>query len=170
MRILLLVVAVLAAAFVVPSPSAQDLPPDSFATVVAVLEADGRFGTLLDALDAANLTETLSEPGPFTLFAPTDSAFAALPEGTLDTLTAEQLQDVLLHHVVSGVVASEAAAAAGEAPTAWSDSVLTFAPTASGGLTVDGATVTDADVAASNGVVHVIDAVLLPPAEEPDGT
>ena len=145
------------------APAPEAAPSDS-PTLTAVLEADGRFSTLLAAVAAAGLTETLAEPGPFTVFAPTDEAFAALPEGTLEALTPEDLQGVLLGHVVLGAVSSEDAAAAGVAPTAWGDDELAFTA-ADGALMVEDATIVDADLEASNGMIHVIDSVLLPAAD-----
>ena len=157
-------------ALLVPCALAQDAPPDSTEgpTLVDLLEADGRFTTLLDAVDTAGLAETLAEPGPYTLFAPTDSAFAALPEGALAALTPEELQSVLLHHVVFGAVTGAEAAEAGTAPSAWSERELAFAAREDGTLLVNGATVVEADLEASNGLLHVIDAVLLPPADDAD--
>ena len=177
MRISLFLAAVFAVALAAPSASAQDTPPTDEAapaadgeTLVAVLEADGRFSTLVGALQATNLVETLSGDGPFTVFAPTDEAFAALTEGTVEALTPEQLQGILLYHVVGGAVDSGTAATAGEAPTAWGDQALTFAATEDGGLTVNGVSVSEADVAASNGVIHIVDGVLMPPASDtPEG-
>lgn len=143
--------------------SAQDVPasdaPD--ASIVTVLQEDGRFTALLSALETAGLTQTLTEPGPYTLFAPTDSAFAALPDGALASLTPEQLQGVLLGHVVAGTVSSNQAFEVGEAPTAWGDRTLTFTET-DGGLAVDDTPILEADLVASNGVIHVIGGVLLP--------
>ncbi len=156
-----------ALAALLPTAVAQDAPsPDAAPTVAEVLQADGRFTVLLGAAETAGLAETLAEPGPFTVFAPTDEAFAALPEGALAALSPDDLQNVLLYHVVLGEVTGEQAAAAGTAPSAWSDGALTFAAGDDGSLLVNDATVLEADVAASNGVVHVIDAVLLPAADE----
>lgn len=154
------------AALLLPTASAQDAPADTAPTVAEVLQADGRFTVLLGAAETAGLAETLAEPGPYTVFAPTDEAFAALPEGGLADLSPEELQNVLLHHVVLGAVTGAQAAEAGTAPSAWSDQALTFATAADGALLVGDATVVEADVAASNGVVHVIDAVLLPAPSE----
>lgn len=144
------------------APAAQEVPAEAPA-LADVLQADGRFSVLLGALDAANLTDALAGPGPFTLFAPTDEAFAALPEGTLDALTPDQLQAVLLYHVVDGAVSGAAAADAGEAPTAGNGAVLVFTAVEDGVLRVNDVLVVEADVAARNGVVHVIGGVLLPP-------
>lgn len=173
MRSLSLIALLGVASLVSPALAQETAPADAVEpavtgeTLVAVLEADGRFTTLLGALEATNLVETLSGPGPITVFAPTDEAFAALPEGTLEALTPEQLQGVLLYHVVGGAVDSGTAAAAGAAPTAFGETTLAFTSPASGVLAVNEATVIEPDVAASNGVVHVIDGVLLPPAAEP---
>ena len=173
MRLSLVPLILLAAFLASPRVSAQETTPaddaatpDATGSIVAVLEADGRFTTLLGALETANLTETLSGDGPFTLFAPTDEAFAALPEGTLDSLTPEELQGLLLYHVVSGAVDSGTAAEAGEAPTAWGENTLLFTPADDGGLMIGEATVVDADLAASNGVIHAVDGVLMPPARD----
>ncbi len=156
-------------------PASAQAPADAAAadssSIVTVLSDDGRFAVLLGALESTGLLDTLAEPGPYTVFAPTDSAFAALPDGMLADLTPDQLRDVLLGHVVAGAVSAEAAAEAGEAPSAWTDRFLTFQAT-DDGLTVDGVAILEADVAAPNGVVHVIGAVLLPPAapvsDDPD--
>ena len=158
----------LAVALLAPASVAQDVPSDTTAgpTIADLLAADGRFSTLLDAVETAGLAETLAEPGPYTVFAPTDSAFAALPEGALAALSPEELQNVLLQHVVLGAVTGADAAEAGMAPSAWTERELAFAVGDDGALTVNGATVVEADLGASNGVVHVIDAVLLPPASD----
>ncbi|WP_420456709.1 fasciclin domain-containing protein [Rubrivirga sp.] len=134
-------------------------------SIVDVLEADGRFATLLGALDTAGLRATLGEPGPYTVFAPTDSAFAALPEGALASLSPEDLQDVLLRHVVLGAAPAAEAVAAGTVSSAWGDQSLSVVAGDDGVVRVDGVAVIDPDLEASNGVVHVIDGVLLPPAE-----
>lgn len=157
------------AALLLPTASAQDAPPtevDAAPTIAEVLQADGRFTVLLSAAETAGLSETLAEPGPYTVFAPTDEAFAALPDDALAALSPEELQNVLLHHVVLGAVTGAQAAEAGTAPSAWSDQALTFTTADDGALLVNGATVVEADVEASNGVVHVIDAVLLPAPSE----
>ena len=133
-------------------------------TIVDVIQDDGRFSTLAVAIDSAGLAETLYGEGPFTLFAPTDEAFAALPAGTLDELllpeNRERLREVLLHHVADGsVLAADAGAMSNITPLAGDG--LTVA--AEGETVMIGeATVTEADVEAGNGVIHVVDAVLLP--------
>lgn len=133
-------------------------------TIVETAVAAGSFGTLVKAVQAAGLVETLSGPGPFTVFAPTDAAFAALPAGTLERLLADKtaLTKVLTYHVVSGEVLSSALPGIPSAASV-QGSPLTF--TVSGGEAhVNRVRITTADVKASNGVIHVIDAVLLPPA------
>jgi uncharacterized surface protein with fasciclin (FAS1) repeats len=129
--------------------------------IIEVATAAGKFNTLATALKAAGLIETLQGPGPFTVFAPTDEAFAKLPPGALDKLLADpkQLEAVLLLHVVSGKVMAADVAGMTEA-TAMSGGKLPI--DASNGVKIGAATVTTADVAASNGVIHIIDTVLLP--------
>ena len=131
--------------------------------IVAVASSTEGFSTLVAALSAAGLVETLQGAGPFTVFAPSDDAFAALPAGLLEKLLLPEnvavLTSILTYHVVSGTVMS-ADIMAGDVPTVEGSTVAL--DTASG-VTVNGATVTTADVAASNGVIHVIDAVIVPP-------
>ncbi len=140
-----------------PSTADADAPGN----VVDVAVGAGQFTTLATALTAAGLVETLQGPGPFTVFAPTDAAFAKLPPGALDKLLAdpEQLKAVLLLHVVSGKVMAADVAGLTEA-TAMSGGKLPI--DTSNGVKIGGATVTTADVPASNGVIHIIDTVLLP--------
>jgi uncharacterized surface protein with fasciclin (FAS1) repeats len=133
-------------------------------TIVDIAAEDGRFTTLVAALQAAGLAETLAGEGPFTVFAPTDDAFAALPEGTVDALLADipQLTDILLYHVVSGNVK------AADVVNMESAETLQGQPLAisvdGGEVGVNEAQVLITDIQAANGVIHVIDAVLLPPA------
>lgn len=134
--------------------------------IVEIAQADPDLSTLVDAVSAAGLVETLSGPGPFTVFAPTNAAFEALPAGTLDTLLADptgQLSNILKLHVVSGAVDSAAAieAAGGTVETLGGPVTVELSGDQ---LVVGGATVTTADIEASNGVVHVIDAVITAPA------
>jgi len=135
------------------------------ATVVDVAVSNGSFTTLVAALKAAGLVETLQGKGPFTVFAPTDAAFAKLPAGTVESLlepaNREKLIAVLTYHVVAGKVTA-AQAAELEGATTLQGGRLPIAK-AYGGLTVGGAKVVTADVEAGNGVVHVVDTVLLPP-------
>lgn len=128
--------------------------------VVSLLAADGSFTVLVDALEKTGLAETLQNEGPFTVFAPTDDAFAALPEGTLDALTAEELAEVLRYHVVPGTVVLEDAVAAGSAVTVQGDALMIASDNS--GTMVENASILSADVEASNGVIHAIDAVLMP--------
>jgi uncharacterized surface protein with fasciclin (FAS1) repeats len=129
--------------------------------IVAVAREAGSFGTLLTALEAAGLVETLEGPGPFTVFAPTDAAFAKVPADQLTALLADpdQLKAVLTYHVVAGKVLAADVVKLESAKTVQGSSV---AIDASDGVRVDGALVTTADVPASNGVIHVIDTVILP--------
>lgn len=123
----------------------------------------GSFGTLVAAVEAAGLVETLKGGGPFTVFAPTDEAFAALPEGTVETLlmpeNKDQLTAILTYHVVPGKVMSGDLSNGMMAETVQGGSVSIMTED---GVTVDGANVTAADIEASNGVIHVIDAVIMP--------
>jgi uncharacterized surface protein with fasciclin (FAS1) repeats len=132
-------------------------------TIVDVAVGAGSFSTLVAAVTAADLVETLSGEGPFTVFAPTDDAFAALPAGVLDALLLPEnkalLAQILTYHVVSGKVMA-ADVTDGDVATVEGQNVTLS--TASG-VTVNGANVVTADVAASNGVIHAIDAVILPP-------
>ncbi|MBT8475863.1 MAG: fasciclin domain-containing protein [Alphaproteobacteria bacterium] len=123
----------------------------------------GSFGTLVAAVQAAGLVETLKGEGPFTVFAPTDEAFAALPEGTVENLlkpeNKDQLVSILTYHVVPGKVMSGDLTNNMEATTVQGSDVTIMTE---GGVTVEGANVVTADVEASNGVIHVIDTVILP--------
>lgn len=124
----------------------------------------GTFNTLVAAVDAAGLVETLKGEGPFTVFAPTDEAFSALPEGAVEELlkpeNKDQLVAILTYHVVPGKVM--AADIAGAESTASSVQGGELMINGTDGVTVNGATVTQADIEASNGVIHVIDQVILP--------
>ena len=131
--------------------------------IVGVASSAGSFNTLVAAVKAAGLVDTLKGPGPFTVFAPTDEAFAKLPKGTLESLlkpeNKQKLVDILTYHVIAGKVMA-------------SDVKTMKAKTVNGqelslkvsdkGVTVDEARVVKTDVAASNGVIHVIDTVVLP--------
>ena len=132
-------------------------------TIVDVAAANGSFSTLVSAIEAAGLTETLNGEGPYTVFAPTDEAFAALPEGTLDKLllpeNKEVLTQILTYHVVPGEVM---AADVTTGPVATVEGSELDVVSEGGNVTVNGATVSEADVTASNGVIHVIDTVLIP--------
>ena len=134
-------------------------------TIVDIAVADGRFTTLVAALEAAELVETLNGEGPFTVFAPTDDAFAALPAGTLDSLllpeNKQQLTDILLYHVVSGKVMAADVSAMTSATTVLGQDVTITVQDGKVFLN-DTVEVIITDIEASNGVIHVIDAVLLP--------
>ena len=135
-------------------------------TIVDIAVEDGRFTTLVAAVTAADLVETLSSEGPFTVFAPTDDAFAALPEGTLDSLllpeNKQALTDILLYHVVSGKVMAADVVGLSSAPTVLGKDITITVKDGSVYLN-DTIQVIITDIEASNGVIHVIDAVLLPP-------
>jgi uncharacterized surface protein with fasciclin (FAS1) repeats len=156
---------ILAAALVAPATlAAQEAQGYEAPTadIVQTAVAAGSFTTLAKAIAAAGLVETLEGEGPFTVFAPTDEAFAKLPAGALDALLADKtkLTKVLTYHVVPGKVGSSDIAALTSATTV-NGKALAIASTG-GQVTVGGARVTQADIAASNGVIHVIDSVLLP--------
>lgn len=134
--------------------------------IVEIAQSQEDFSTLVSAVSAAGLVETLSGEGPFTVFAPTNEAFEALPEGTLDTLLADPtgaLTDILTLHVVSGAVDSQAAiaAAGGTIETLGGPVAVELRGE---DLYVGGAKVTTTDIQATNGIIHVIDAVITEPA------
>jgi uncharacterized surface protein with fasciclin (FAS1) repeats len=124
----------------------------------------GSFNTLVAALQAADLVDTLRGDGPFTVFAPTDEAFAKLPDGTVEELLRPEnkakLQAILTYHVVAGKVTAEEAMKISSAKTVNGESFRVSQK--SGSLMIDDATVTQADIMTSNGVIHVIDTVLMP--------
>jgi uncharacterized surface protein with fasciclin (FAS1) repeats len=125
----------------------------------------GSFTTLVAAVQAAGLVETLKGEGPFTVFAPTDAAFAALPAGTVEDLLKPENKDklvaILTYHVVPGkVMAADAAGKTAEIASVQGDTIAVDGT--KGGVMVDGATVTTADIMADNGVIHVIDTVIMP--------
>ncbi|MFM2077639.1 MAG: hypothetical protein RJA49_1529 [Actinomycetota bacterium] len=144
-----------------PADTTMAAPGD----IVAVASGNPDFSTLVAAVTAAGLVETLQGPGPFTVFAPTNDAFAALPAGLVDKLLLPENKDVLTkiltYHVVSGKVMA-ADVKPGDVPTVEGSNI---AVTVEGGtVTLNGsAKVVATDVAASNGVIHVIDAVIVPP-------
>lgn len=143
------------------------LPPEPKNDIVNVAKKAGHFNTLLAAVDAAGLGGVLSGKGPFTVFAPTDAAFQALPKGTVESLlkpgNKNKLKDILTFHVVSGKVSAGDALNAASAK-ALNDGGLNFG-VKNGVLNVNGVKIVKTDIAADNGVIHVIDAVLLPPAK-----
>ncbi|SEF57999.1 Uncaracterized surface protein containing fasciclin (FAS1) repeats [Vibrio hangzhouensis] len=132
--------------------------------IVDVAVDNGSFTTLVAAIQAAGLVDTLKGEGPFTVFAPTDDAFAKLPEGTLESLlkpeNKDQLVAILTYHVVSGKVMAADVMGLDKATTVQGQDVMISQQ--DGKVMVDGAAVVATDVMASNGVIHVIDAVILP--------
>jgi transforming growth factor-beta-induced protein len=143
-----------------PTPSPTATPAQK--TVVETAVDAGTFTTLVAAVQAADLADTLSGEGPFTVFAPTDDAFNALPEGTVDDLLAEpegQLKDILLYHVVSGKVMAAEVVDQTELMTLLGKRLRIDT---TDGVMVDGAEVVTTDIECSNGVIHVIDAVMIP--------
>ena len=140
------------------NPNAKNAKQDIVDTAVAA----GSFKTLAAALDAAGLVETLKGPGPFTVFAPTDAAFAQLPAGTVDGLLKDKtkLTSILTYHVVPGKVMAADVIKLDGAKTVNGQSVTI--KVVDGKVRVDNATVTQADIETSNGVIHVIDTVLMP--------
>ncbi len=140
------------------------LAQDEMGTIVEIAQGSDDFSTLVSAVESAGLAETLSGEGPFTVFAPTNEAFEALPEGTLDELTMEensdQLTSILTYHVVPSAAMAADLSDGQELETVNGETLT---------VSIDGdtvmigdATVTQADIEASNGVIHVIDTVLMP--------
>ncbi|MCC6903946.1 MAG: fasciclin domain-containing protein [Polyangiaceae bacterium] len=144
-------------------PSTQQQQQKS---IIETAQAAGSFTTLVAAVEAAGLVDTLSGPGPFTVFAPTDAAFAKLPAGTVDTLlkpeNKQALADILTYHVVSGDVRAETVITLNSATTVNGASVTIKVMDGSVILN-DTVKVVQTDIVATNGVIHVLDAVLLPP-------
>ncbi len=158
-----------------PKPTAVPAPTEApteaampeMKNIVETAVAAGSFSTLVAAVTAADLGGALSGEGPFTVFAPTDEAFAALPAGTIDALLADpsgDLTQILLYHVLSGKVMAEAVADGLEVETL-QGSMVKFS-IVDGKPMINDAMIVTTDIEASNGVIHVIDAVILPPAEE----
>jgi uncharacterized surface protein with fasciclin (FAS1) repeats len=137
------------------------------ADLVDTAVASGQFKTLAAALDAAGLVETLKGPGPFTVFAPTDEAFAKLPAGTVETLlqpdNKDQLIAILTYHVVPGEVTAAEVVGLETAETVNGGRLEIDA--SNGAVMVNDANVTATDIMATNGIIHIIDAVVLPPSE-----
>lgn len=145
-----------------PMPTATTEAAATESDIVDTAVAAGSFTTLAAALEAADLVETLKGPGPFTVFAPTDEAFAKLPAGTVEGLLADPdaLRAILLYHVVEGEVPAADVVNLTEATTVNGATVAIEVDGST--VMVNDATVTTADVMASNGVIHIIDTVLLP--------
>ncbi|MHB1224439.1 MAG: fasciclin domain-containing protein [Gemmatimonadaceae bacterium] len=167
---MMLMAGVAAAVFVSPTTGSAQSPSHegqtSMKNIVETAVEAGSFTTLVAAVKAAGLAETLQGPGPFTVFAPSDAAFAKLPAGTIETLLADEakLRSILTYHVVAGkVMADDIVKSNGATPTTVNGLPLDVV-VRDGKVYVNGAQVVSADIAASNGVIHVIDAVLLPKA------
>ena len=142
-------------------------PANTTPNIVEIAAGDPNFSTLVAAVTAAGLVDALSGPGPFTVFAPTNAAFNALPAGTVDNLllpeNVETLRSILTYHVVPGQVTSDQLIGQRlDVATVQGGTVRIDATSKLGTVRVNNATVTQADIIASNGVIHVIDTVLLP--------
>jgi uncharacterized surface protein with fasciclin (FAS1) repeats len=146
---------------------AEEAPAEEAGDIVAIASGNEDFSTLVAAVAAAELVEVLQGEGPFTVFAPTNDAFAALPAGLVDKLLLPENRDLLVkiltYHVVSGAVMA-ADVTAGDVPTVEGQNITI---TTDMGVKVNGANVVTTDIVASNGVIHVIDAVILPPDVDP---
>lgn len=140
------------------------LTPTASAADIVDTAVAGKFNTLVAAVKAAGLVDTLKGPGPFTVFAPTDEAFSKLPAGTLESLLKPEnkakLQSILTYHVVAGRVMSQDVVKLHSAKTVEGGTIAI--KTVNGGVMINNARVTKADIVASNGVIHVIDTVILP--------
>ena len=158
--ILVLLVASVSTALAAPAYQAEK-------DIVDIAVEDGRFTTLVAAVTAADLVDTLKGEGPFTVFAPTDDAFAKLPEGTVEALLEDipALTDILLYHVVSGKVMAADVVSLSSATTVLGKDIAIKVE--GDKVMINDAQVIITDIEASNGVIHVIDTVLLPPAEAP---
>lgn len=153
--------------FIAVTAAAAMMSSTAFAADMDIVDTAvgaGNFTTLVAAVQAAGLVDTLKGEGPFTVFAPTDAAFAALPAGTVEDLlkpeNKDKLVSILTYHVVAGKVMSGDLTEGMKAATVQGSEVTI---TLDGGAKVNGANVTAADIEASNGVIHVIDAVIMPP-------
>jgi len=155
------IIALTASGFALAGDCASHAAKPASKDIVDTAVDAGSFSTLVTAVQAAGLVETLKSDGPFTVFAPTDEAFAKLPAGTLDSLLQdkEALTKVLTYHVVPGRVMAADVAGLSSAETVQGQSISIDT---SSGVKVDDANVVKADIVASNGVIHVIDTVILP--------
>lgn len=147
-----------------PKDHSHDHPHEAAAeaqpTIVEIAAGDENFSILAGAVVGTGLAEALAGDGPFTVFAPTNAAFEALPEGTLESLTEEQLRQILLAHVVAGAVPAATAVTLSEAETL--GGVTLPIARVDGALTIGGARIVSTDIVAGNGVIHVIDRVIIP--------
>lgn len=152
----------MAAAMLIPTSEVETPAENPTQNIVEIAASAGSFNTLVAAVQAAGLVETLSGEGPFTVFAPTDEAFAQIPQADLEALLAdkEALTAVLTYHVVPGKVMASDVVKLTSATTANGQDVQI--KVWDGKVMVDGATVVSTDIEATNGVIHVIDQVILP--------
>jgi uncharacterized surface protein with fasciclin (FAS1) repeats len=148
-----------------PAETTEAPAPEGPGTIVDIASGNPDFSTLVELVVAAGLADTLAGEGPFTVFAPTDEAFAALPEGLLDALLLPENKDILtqilLYHVVAGAAVTSDMVEPGEVTMA-DESVATLSAEGDA-LFINDAEIVTVDVMASNGVIHVIDAVIVPP-------
>ncbi len=155
---------------VTPTPTAT-IATQNLAELAKSAASQGQFQTLIRAVQAAGLTEQLAKPGPYTIFAPTDAAFSALPKTTLDQLlqpaNKQQLVKILAYHVIPGGITSQQLTS-GRVKTIEGSLVQITVDRASNSITVNNAKVTQPDIPASNGIVHIVDRVLLPPNFPPN--
>ena len=157
-----MLMAILAVVALVGSSTVPVFGAQNDKDIVDTAVAAGSFETLVTAVKAAGLVDTLKGKGPFTVFAPTDDAFAKLPEGTLESLLkdTDKLKAILLYHVVAGKVMAADVVKLSSAKTVEGQEVMI--KTSGGNVMVNNANVTKTDIETSNGVIHVIDTVLLP--------
>ena len=160
-------IGLLVAALAVPTGAEAQYQGDRPGDIVEVAAEAGTFETLLAAAEAAGLVATLQGEGPLTVFAPNDAAFEKLPDGTVEALLndTDKLRAVLTYHVVPGRIMASDVIAAGSAMPQTAQGQKLNVRTVNGMVRVDDATVVAADVEASNGVIHVIDSVLIPSAK-----
>lgn len=155
---------------VTPTPTAT-IATQNLAQLAKSAASQKQFQTLIRAVQAAGLTEQLAKPGPYTIFAPTDAAFSALPKTTLDQLlepaNKQQLVKLLAYHVIPGGITSQQLTS-GQVKTIEGSPVQITVDRASNSITVNNAKVTQPDIPASNGIVHIVDQVLLPPNFPPN--
>ena len=155
---------------VTPTPTAT-IATQNLAELAKSAASQGQFQTLIRAVQAAGLTEQLAKPGPYTIFAPTDAAFSALPKTTLDQLlqpsNKQQLVKLLAYHVIPGGITSQQLTS-GQVKTIEGSPIQITVDRASNSITVNNAKVTQPDIPASNGIVHIVDQVLLPPNFPPN--
>lgn len=155
---------------VTPTPTAT-IATQNLAELAKSAASQGQFQTLIRAVQAAGLSEQLAAPGPYTIFAPTDAAFSALPKTTLDQLlqpaNKQQLVRLLAYHVIPGGTTSQQLTS-GQVKTIEGSPVQITVDRASNSITVNNAKVTQPDIPASNGIVHIVDQVLLPPNFPPN--